>query len=155
MSSRSAPRSPGPSPKPADGGWTCPECQRLFGRRNQSHQCTPATTVDDYYAGRPTWERPIFEAVLDHVQTVGDVRVEAVEVGIFFKRSRTFAELRPRRDRLRLSVLLSRRLRHARVVKRWEGTGLRSAYFFDLRSPVAVDDELRDWLTEAYLASPT
>jgi hypothetical protein len=86
---------------------------------------------------------------------VGDVRVEAVDVGIFFKRSRTFAELRPKRDRLALSVLLSRRLRDARVVKRYEGSGTRAAYFFDLRTPEEVDDALRDWLTEAYLASPT
>jgi hypothetical protein len=111
--------------------------------------------VDDYYAARPDWERPIFEAIREHLEVVGEVRVEAVEVGIFFKRSRTFAELRPKRERLALSVLLSRRLRHPRVVRRWEGAALRGAYFFDLRTPDDVDDEIRDWLTEAYLASPT
>jgi hypothetical protein len=111
--------------------------------------------VDAYFATRPDWERPIFEAVREHLDTVGDVRVEAVGVGIFFKRSRTFAELRPKRDRLVLSVLLSRRLQHPRIVRRWEGAGLRAAYFVDLRTPADVDDEIRDWLTEAYLASPT
>jgi hypothetical protein len=135
-------------------GWTCPECQRSFRRRNQSHQCTPAITLDEYFADRPTWEKPIFEEVRDHLESVGDVQVEAVEVGIFFKRLSTFAELRPRRNRLRLSLLLSRRLRDARIVKRWEGSGIRSAYFFDLRQPADVDEDLRDWLTEAYLASP-
>jgi len=67
---------------------------------------------------------------------------------------RTVAELRPRRGRVTLSVLLSRRLRHPRIVKRWEGSGTRGAYFIDLRQPEDVDDEVRDWLTEAYLASP-
>jgi len=28
------------------------------------------------------------------------------------------------------------------------------AYFVDLRQPEEVDDDVRDWLTEAYLASP-
>jgi hypothetical protein len=154
MSPRSGPKSPGPSHPSTEVGWTCPECQRLFARRNQSHQCTPATTVDDYYASRPDWERPIFETILEHLDMVGDVRVEAVEVGIFFKRRRTFAELRPKRDRLALSVLLSRRLRHPRVAKRYEGSGVRAAYFFDLRTAEDVDDEIRDWLTEAYLTSP-
>jgi Domain of unknown function (DUF5655) len=135
-------------------GWTCPECQRSFRRRNQSHQCTPAITVDEYFADRPAWERPIFEEVRDHLDSVGNVQVEAVDVGIFFKRLSTFAELRPRRNRLTLSVLLSRRLRDPRIVKRWEGSGARSAYFFDLREPADVDEDLRDWLTEAYLASP-
>src|SRR5689334_16598908 len=136
------------------GGWTCPNCERTFGRRNQSHECLPATSVDDYFAARPDWERPIFEEIREHLELVGDVRVEALEVGIFFKRVRTFAELRPRKGRLTLSMLLSRRLRHPRIVKRWEGKGTRGAYFVDLRRPEEVDDELRDWLTEAYLASP-
>jgi hypothetical protein len=134
--------------------WTCPECRREFGRRNQSHECVPAVSVDDYFANRPAWERPIFEQVLDHLEMVGLVRVEAVEVGIFFKRSRTFAELRPRRDRLVLSVLLSRRLKHPKITKSWHGSGVRSAHFIDLREPAEVDDDVRDWMTESYLASP-
>src|SRR5258708_28582714 len=45
-----------------------------------------------------------------------------------FKRQRTFAELRPKRDRVALSVLLSRPLQDARIVKTWVGPGLRRAY---------------------------
>ena len=111
-------------------------------------------SVDEYFADKPEWQRPIFEAVLEHLEMVGALRVEAVDVGILFKRTRTFAELRPRRDRLVLSVLLSRRMEHPRVVRTWHGSGNRSAYFVDLRDPSEVDDDVRDWLTEAYLASP-
>ncbi len=135
-------------------GWTCPNCQRTFGRRNQSHECTPGKSVDDYFAERPAWERPIFEEIAEHLEFVGDVVVEAVDVGIFFKRARTFAELRPMRNRLRLMVMLSRRMRHPRIVRRWEGSGNRAAYAVDLHEPADVDDEVRDWLTEAYLSSP-
>lgn len=134
--------------------WACPECGREFARNNQSHGCLPATPLADYFADRPAWERPIFEAVRKHLESVGEVRVEALEVGTFFKRARTFAELRPRRNRLVLSVLLSRRLPlHPRIAKAWHGSGNRSAYFIDLRTPEDVDEEVRDWLTEAYLAS--
>jgi len=112
-------------------------------------------TLDAYFAtSRQEVERPIFEAVFAHLESVGPLRVEAVQVGILFKRQRTFAELRPRRDRVVLSVLLSRPLQDARIVKTWVGPGLRRAYFIDLRDPDEVDDELRDWLTEAYLSSP-
>ena len=81
--------------------------------------------------------------------------MEPLAVGIMFKRSRTFAELRPKRDRMQLSILLSRPLTHPRIVRTWRGSGTRSAYFIDLHSVDDVDDELRDWLTEAYFASPT
>ena len=30
--------------------WTCPDCGRLFGRTRQSHDCTPAMTLDEYFA---------------------------------------------------------------------------------------------------------
>jgi hypothetical protein len=135
-------------------GWTCTECGRQFGRRNQSHECAPAMSLEDYFATSRARERPIFEAVLEHLETVGPLHVEALMVGIFFKRQRTFAELRPKRDRVVLSLLLSRPLQDARIVKTWVGPGLRRAYFVDLRDPAEVDDDLRDWLTEAYLSSP-
>jgi hypothetical protein len=112
-------------------------------------------SIDEYFAARPAWERPIFEAVAEHLASVGDVQVEAVEVGILVRRLRTFAELRPRRDRLVLSLLLSRRLQHPRIVRTWHGPGMRSAYFVDLRQPADVDQDVQDWLTEAYLSSPT
>ena|SRR5438270_7845052 len=134
--------------------WTCPECKRQFGRRNQSHDCAPAMSKDQYFATGQELEHRVFEAVAAHLETVGPVHVEYVSVGIFFKRSRTFAELRPMRDRVRLSILLSRRLKHPRIVKTYHGPALRSAYFIDLRDPAEVDLELRDWLTEAYLSSP-
>lgn len=134
--------------------WTCSECGRQFGRRNQSHECTPALTLDEYFAAQPAFERAIFDAVCAHLQEVGEVRVEAVQVGILFKRARTFAELRPKRDRVVLSVLLSRRMDHPRFAKAWHGSGLRSAYFVNLREPSDVDEDVCDWLTEAYAASP-
>jgi len=135
-------------------GWTCAECGRRFGRRNQSHECAPALSLADYFATSRAMERPIFEVVCAHLETVGPLHVEALQVGIFFKRERTFAELRPKRDRVVLSVLLSRPLQDARIVKAWVGSGQRRAYFVDLRDPADVDDDVRDWLTEAYLSSP-
>lgn len=111
-------------------------------------------TVDEYFSTGPAFERSIFEAVAAHLLPLGDVRVEAVQVGIFFKRSRTFIELRPMRDRVRLSMLLSRDLVDKRVVKRFSGSGRRFAVFVDLRQPEEVDDQLVSWLTESYLSSP-
>ena|SRR5438105_4405197 len=135
--------------------WTCPECHRQFGRRNQSHECAPAMSQARYFATGAAFERPIFEAVAAHLHSLGPPQTEYVSVGIFFKRSRTFAELRPMRNRVRLSFLVSRRLpKHPRIVKAWHGSGIRSAYFVDLHGPEDVDDELKDWLTEAYLTSP-
>jgi hypothetical protein len=135
--------------------WTCPECFRQFGRRNQSHGCSPALSVDEYFATGPAFERPIYDAVVAHLETVGPIRVEAVQVGIFIKRVRTFAELRPRRDRVVLSILMSRMVSHPKMVKSMGGSGRRFAHFIHLRDAADVDDQVRDWLTEGYLESPS
>ncbi|MDQ6669593.1 MAG: DUF5655 domain-containing protein [Chloroflexota bacterium] len=110
-------------------------------------------SLDAYFASGRAFERPIFEAVRAHLEAVGPLHIEAVMVGILFKRQRTFVELRPKRDRVVLSLLLSRPLSHPRIVKTY-GSGGRMAYFIDLRTPAEVDEDVRDLLTEAYLSSP-
>ena len=110
-------------------------------------------SLADYFATSPPFERAIFDAVAAHLETLGPVHIEAVSVGLLFKRVRTFAELRPKRDRLELAWLLSRPLEHPRIVKRIRLSSQRAAYFVALRAAAEVDEEVRDWLTEAYLAS--
>jgi hypothetical protein len=58
------------------------------------------------------------------------------------------------RARMRLWMLRSGRLASPRVARTERLTANRVACCVDLRDPSDVDDELRDWLTEAYVASP-
>lgn len=135
--------------------WICPECDRQFGRRHQSHLCAPTLTADQYFASRPPAFREIYEAVLATLAHMGPVVVDVVDVGVLIKRARTFAELRPRRDRFVLSLWLSRALDHPRVRRTVRRPGSeRAAHFFDLRAAADVDDEIAAWLAEAYDASP-
>ncbi len=145
----------------ADGGiarWTCPKCGRAFGRTNQSHQCEPTLTLDEYFAGRSRAQREALDAIITHLETLGPVLVEAVHIGVLIKRSRTFAELRPKRGHMSLSLLLSRVIDHPRFTRtiRTSGSrpGRRAAHFIDVRSSEDIDDEVRAWLTEAYHNSP-
>lgn len=134
--------------------WTCPECARSFGRRNQPHECAPALTVEEYFATGPDFERPIFEVVRAHLESLGPVVVEPVAVGVFFKRSRTFAELRPKTRWVTLSFILPTRVMADRVSRRVRISGVRTYHETKLRTPADVDDEVLAWLTEAYLSSP-
>lgn len=134
--------------------WTCPSCQRRFGRRNQSHECAPALTIEEYFATGPAHERPVYEVVREHLDSVGPVHVEPVSVGIFFKRSRTFAELRPKTRWVVLSFILSTHVDSPRISRRVSISGARTYYETKLHSADDVDDQVRSWLTEAYLNSP-
>ena len=131
--------------------WRCPECGREFGRARQGHECAPGLTIEEYFASGPAHERPIFEVVNAHVVSLGDdVLVEPVQVGIFYKRSRTFAQLRPRDRWVALSFGLRRRVTHPTITRKVVEHSGRFHHVANLRSPDDFDDRLRDWLAEAY-----
>jgi len=111
-------------------------------------------SVQDYFSTGPPFERPIFEVVMAHLDSVGPVHVEPVSVGIFLKRSRTFAELRPMQKWVALSFTLARPVRHRLITRKVIPYHGRYFHVVNLRGPEDLDDEIRGWLTEAYLDSP-
>jgi hypothetical protein len=111
-------------------------------------------SIEDYFATGPERERPIFDAVMEHLETVGPVHVEPVSVGIFLKRARTFAELRPKTRWVALSFTLPSALTDPRIARRMAVGPGRTWYVVNLRTADDVDDRVRSWLTEAYLSSP-
>jgi hypothetical protein len=130
--------------------WTCPACKRTFGKTNQGHTCAPAMSVDEYFATGPAFERPIHDVVAEFVTGLGaDVRVEYVSVGVFFKRSTNFAELRPFTKWSKLMFKLPRNFDHPAITKKWPGPS-RTYYELRLRMPADVTDDVRGWLAEAY-----
>ena len=131
-------------------GWTCEACGRQFGRAGQSHECAPAMTVDDYFSTGPPHERPVFEAVMAHLRTVGPVHVEPVSVGIFLKNPRKFAELRPKDRWVAMSFSLRRQARHRTIVRKVIPSNNRYWHVANVAGPDDLDDDLLDLLTEAY-----
>jgi hypothetical protein len=134
--------------------WTCDDCGRKFGRKNQSHGCAPAGTVDDYFEGRPAVERKIYDRVVEVLEKQGPITIEAVTVGIMIKRTRTFAELRRRRDHMELGLLLSRKVEHAKIKKHIPLSARRCAHMIAIAKVADIDRDVRAWLAEAYLDSP-
>src|SRR3954470_13571434 len=116
--------------------WTCQACGRQFGRKGQSHECEPAMTVEEYFSTGPAHERPVFDAVMTHLASVGPVHVEPVSVGIFLKRDgRRFAELRPRDRWVALSLFLSHRVQHPLVHRKVIEYGNGWWHVFDVAAP--------------------
>lgn len=129
--------------------WACEACGREFGKR-QAHVCIPPLSVEAYFAGRPPVEREIFEAVRDHLTSLGPVIVEPVTVGVLFKGVRTFVELRPKQKWVDLSIGLERRVEHPRITRTTRTNTPRTYHGVRLHGPEDVDDQVREWLTESY-----
>ena len=134
-------------------GWSCPRCGRRFGRTNQAHDCEPGLTLDEYFATGPAHERPVYEAVMAHLETVGPVHADIVSVGIFLKNPRTFAQLRPLDRWVAVWFALDRTAVHRTIRRKVQEHGGRRWHVANVASPADLDDDLRDLLTEAYLTA--
>lgn len=111
-------------------------------------------TLDDYFSTGPPFERPVFHAVMAGLGDVGEIHIEPVSVGIFLKRSRTFAELRPMTKWVAVSFSLERTVQSRRIARKVIDAGRRRYHVVNVRTADEVDDELVEWLAEAYLFCP-
>ncbi|MFI6599611.1 DUF5655 domain-containing protein [Nonomuraea sp. NPDC050536] len=127
--------------------WTCPRCDREFAKARQSHTCVPGITVEQVFAPWPAEYREIYDRLLDHL---GPVHEDAVGVGVFLKSARKFAEVRPKARSLSLMLVLPRSIAHPLLARSLPGGGGQAYHFFKLTRPEDVDEQILDWLAEAY-----
>src|SRR5947207_2592471 len=133
--------------------WTCPRCEREFGRNHQSHVCVPGCTVDETFAGRPAVQRDVYEEIVGYLSTLGPLHVDSVRVGVFRRRDAKFAELRPKARALSLELVLPRTVDDPRISRTLPMPFGRALHIVKLTDPAQVDDQLRDWLAESYHAA--
>jgi hypothetical protein len=107
-------------------------------------------TIEEYFSTGPAHERPVFDAVMAHVRTLGPVHADVVSVGIFLKNPRKFAELRPMQQWVAVSFSLARRARHRTITRKVITYGGRCWHVANVAVPDDVDDDLKALLTEAY-----
>jgi hypothetical protein len=130
--------------------WTCPRCDREFQRAQQSHTCLPGNSVDATFRDRPPEQRAIYDAIAKYLKSLGPFHADAVQVGVFVKSDRKLAELRPKSKWLELTLYLDHPLDDPRVAKSVRYSGSRVISWVKLRVPEEVDDQLCEWLSEAY-----
>lgn len=106
-------------------------------------------SLEEYLGTGPPHEAPIVEAVLAGLAEL-DAHVEPVSVGIFLKRPRMFAQLRPMTRWEAVSFILGRTEPSSRISRKVMDTGRGRYHVVNVRSPAEVDDELVGWLVEAY-----
>jgi Domain of unknown function (DUF5655) len=130
--------------------WVCPNCEREFASANQAHVCVPGITVSELLRRHPSWVSEIYNAVIEHLTTLGPVHEDAVNVGIFLKSDRKIASFRPRVRSVLLSFFLPYELTNPRIARALPVAAGRIAHMINLTSADQVDDQLREWLSEAY-----
>jgi hypothetical protein len=111
-------------------------------------------TVEDYFSTGPPHERPVFDAVLGFLETLGPIHVEPVSVGIFLKKEGSFMELRPKTKWVSVGFGLDRQVRHPLIRRKPIAYGRRFHHVANVASPDDLDEALLDLFAEAYLSTP-
>jgi hypothetical protein len=112
-------------------------------------------SIEEYFRTGPPFERPIFDAVMALVRSIGPVHVEPVSVGIFLKHGRTLSELRPMTRWVAVSFALPRVVHHRLMTRKPVAAGSRFHHVVNVGCPEDLDEEIKGWLTEAYLYAAT
>jgi hypothetical protein len=131
-------------------GWTCPECNRMFGRSGQGHDCAPGLSLEEYFETGPSHERPVFDAVMAHVRSLGPVHADVVSVGIFLKNPHKFAEVRPMQRWVAVSFSLDRVASHPAITRKVIPYGAKFWHTANVATRDDLDEALLELLTEAY-----
>jgi hypothetical protein len=133
-----------------DDLWTCPRCGARFVTRNTWHGCGDYT-VDGFFEGRPARLRELYDAWVAPVGEFGPFEQVPTKSRIaFMVRVRFAGVVRLRKDGLVCGFWLKRQIDSPRLTK-VEHLGRSDwIYQFVLRSEDELDDEVREWLREAY-----
>lgn len=108
-------------------------------------------TLDEYFSTGPSFERPVFEAVMAHLATLGQPFLEPVSVGVFVKRDGVgVLQLRPMTKWVALCLFMPRTVRDPRIARKPIDAGRTVYHVVNLRTPDDVDDTVAGWITEAW-----
>jgi hypothetical protein len=110
----------------------------------------PGNSVADTFAGRPPVQRQIYEAILARLRPLGPLHIDAVRVGVFLKNEQKLGEIRPMARALSLLLFLPYPIEHVRILRRETVSTGRVMHTIRLTAVSEVDDELAEWLAQAY-----
>ena len=129
--------------------WRCPECQRRFANRNQSHACG-RHALACHFEGKPALVRAIFDKVLRVARRNGPIAVLPEKTRIAFQVRMSLAAFVIRRNWVDGHVVLARRFENPRFRRIETFSPRNHLHAFRLESVNDVDSEMSSWLAEAY-----
>ena len=111
-------------------------------------------TLDEYFSTGPGFERPVFDAVIAHLQTLGEPFLEPVSVGVFVKRDGVgVLQLRPMTKWVALCLFMPRTVRDRRISRKPIESGRIVYHVVNVRKPDDIDDIVKGWISEAWHAA--
>ncbi|MGQ0531747.1 MAG: DUF5655 domain-containing protein [Caulobacteraceae bacterium] len=129
--------------------WACSRCGQRFVTRNMWHSCVRLTEAE--FFGDRRAQRRLYRAYLKFVRQFGPVTVNITKTRISLQARVRFAGVpRVLRDGIVCGFWLKRRIESPRFLKVELIPPRDYIYTFKLTHPDQLDDEVAQWIAEAY-----
>jgi hypothetical protein len=129
--------------------WKCPKCRQRFVTRNLWHSCV-RLTVAEFFRDKPDL-KVLYGEFLRFVRQVGPVTVNVNKTRISFQgRVRFAGVVRTKKNALICGFWLKRRILDRRLSRIEFIPPNNYVYEFELKDPKGLDEQVREWLEEAY-----
>ena len=130
--------------------WICPECNRKFKSTNQSHSCV-VKSIDEHFVRKEANARATYETLVKKLKSIIDFEIHPVINAIMFTTDVTFLAVKPKKEWIDLEFLLDYEVNEFPIHKVVKVTKTRFAHFVRIQEPKNVDDQLIEWIKEAYI----
>jgi hypothetical protein len=129
--------------------WTCPECNRTFKNTNQSHSCVKKS-LDAHFIRKEPQVRATYDALESRLKAIFDFQISPVINAIMFASESTFLAIKPKKSWIDLEFVLDREANEFPIHKTAKVSHTRYAHFIRIQEPKDVDDQLIDWIKNAF-----
>ena len=110
-------------------------------------------SVDDHFINKDPSVRALYDQLLSILQTFGPVAEDPKKTSIHLNRKSALAGVETRKDGLLLNIKSNHQIQSPRIEKAEQISAKRFHHKVHISSPKDLDEELQDWLREAYLLS--
>ena len=129
--------------------WTCPECHRSFKNTNQDHSCF-VTDLESHFYNKDPNVKIVFEKILEEVLNYGDLSISSVKHTILFTKKSHFLVVKPKKKWLDIEFILPVKIEEFPIHKSVQVSKTKWAHFIRLESAAEVDEDLKEWIINAY-----
>lgn len=129
--------------------WKCPKCGRQFERQGQLHSCKPFP-IEQHFKGKESSKILYDKFRLAVKKQVGPFKIESLECCIHFVSTFTFLAVRILKDRIRVDFALNHKIKSGKVTGFTKMSTHRFLYYFDILKENEIDEELMNFVQEAY-----
>ncbi len=132
------------------GKWICPTCGRNFARKNQFHSCELFSIKDHHFKKGTPISIEIYKKFISLFQNFGPISIESLKNIIALKKNSQFCSIQIQKKALKIIFRLFTFLSSHRFNVMSQQDQMHY-YQFKIQKLDEIDEELTDWLHQAYM----